>query len=285
MDSLVSTQWLAEQLGAPDLRIVDASAHLPAAGRDARGDYDAGHIPGAVFLDLATLIDTASPVENTAPDAETFARRMAGLGIGERDRIVVYDDSAIRTAARAWFLLRMSGVGNVAILDGGLGKWKAEGRPLSTEAPAPAAATFTPAPAAGRLRTRDAMLANLSSRAEQVVDARGAPRFTGSEPEPRPGMAAGHIPGARNVPYAALYNPDGTLKDTDALRALFTDAGVDLARPVVTTCGSGMTACAVAFALDRIGKRDVALYDGSWAEWGADPATPKETGPGLAGRE
>jgi thiosulfate/3-mercaptopyruvate sulfurtransferase len=283
MDSLVSTEWLAHEMGASDLRVVDASYHLPDAGRDARAEYEAGHIPGAVFMDLAELVDPASPFDNTLPAADKFASRMQALGLGDGSRIVLYDDSAIRTAARAWYMLkRVFGAHNVAILDGGVAKWKAEGRPLETGARALRSRHFTAWSDQARLRTKDDVLANLRRapdyREEQLVDARGAPRFTGEERETRPGLASGHIPGSRNVPYKALYKLDGTFKDKAALRAVFEEAGVDLDRPVITTCGSGMTACTVAFALHLIGKDDVALYDGSWAEWGFDPETPKATG-------
>jgi thiosulfate/3-mercaptopyruvate sulfurtransferase len=280
MDSLVSTDWLAHEMGASDLRIVDASYHLPEAGRDALAEYEAAHIPGAVFMDLASLVDPASPIDNTLPSAEEFAGRMQSLGLGDGSRVVLYDDSAIRTSARAWYMLsRIFGAHNVAVLDGGLAKWKAEGRELASGRETLRPRHFTAWRDAHRLRGKAEILANLDSRAEQLVDARGAPRFTGEEQETRAGVASGHIPGSRNVPYKALYNPDGTFKDKAGLEAVFAEAGVDLDRPIVTTCGSGMTACAVAFALHLIGKDDVALYDGSWSEWGADPETPKATGP------
>jgi thiosulfate/3-mercaptopyruvate sulfurtransferase len=280
MDSLVSTEWLAHDMGASDLRIVDASYHLPETGRDARAEYGAGHIPGAVFLDLAELVDPTSPVDNTLPSAEKFASRMQNLGLGDGSRVVLYDDSAIRTSARAWFMLsKVFGAHNVAILDGGLGKWKAEGRPLTSRVENLRQRHFTAWSNPAKLRSKLDLLANLETGAEQLVDARGTPRFTGEEPETRPGVASGHVPGSRNVPYKALYRADGTFKDRAALKVVFEEAGVDLARPLVTTCGSGMTACIVAFALFLLGKDDVALYDGSWSEWGADPATPKATGP------
>ncbi len=281
MESLVSTDWLANEMGASDLRIVDASKHLPEAGRDALAEYQAGHIPGAVFLNLDDLVDATAPVENTLPTAEKFASRMQSLGLGDGSRIVLYDDSAVRTAARAWFMLRMFGATNVAILDGGIAKWRAEGRPLEDGNRTLRHRHYTPWRDEGQVRDKAQMLANLASAAEQVIDARGAGRFTGEVPETRPGLASGHIPGSLNVPYTALYQPDGTFKDRASLRRVFLEAGIDLSRPVVTSCGSGVTACVVSFALHLIGKDDVALYDGSWTEWGADPATPKAQGPAV----
>ncbi len=278
MDSLVSTEWLARELGSGDIRIVDASYHLGSAGRDAAADYAAGHIPGAVFLSLGTLVDAASPVENTVPPADFFAARVGDLGIGANDRIVLYDDSAIRSAARAWYLFHLFGARKVAILDGGLGKWNAEGRPLASGVEHVTPRHFAALPAPGRLRSKADVLDNIASKAEQLVDARGAARFTGEEADPRPGIDLGHIPGACNVSFGLLYNPDGTFKDKAGLEAAFASAGIDLARPIITSCGSGVTACVLAFALHQLGKNDVALYDGSWTEWGGDPATPKALG-------
>ena len=277
MECLVTPEWLAKEMAACDLRIVDASLHMPDAGRDPRADYASGHIPGAVFLDLADLVDPLAPCPNTLPSPEKFARRMEELGIGNGSRIVVYDDSAIKTAARAWMMLRLSGAQNVAILDGGLAAWKAEGRPLSAEPGKPRERHFTPWQDTRRLRDKAAVLANLTSHAEQVIDARSAARFAGATPEPRPDLAAGHIPGAINLPYSTLFDAQGRYLAKAALRVAFEQAGVDLARPVIVSCGSGITACVLAFALHLIGKEDVALYDGSWSEWGADAATPKAT--------
>ena len=278
MDSLVSTEWLAKELGASDLRIVDASWQLPDSGRDAPAEYEAGHIPGAVFMDLRDLVDASSGVPNTLPQPEKFASRMQTLGLGDGSRIVLYDDSPVKSAARAWFMLRMFGAHDVAILDGGIAKWKAEGRAVAQGKQTLRHRHFTVWQDDKTVRTKADMLKNLHERAEQVVDARDAARFSGETADARPGIAAGHIPGARNVPHIALYNSDGTMKSADELKALFAEAGIDLAKPVVTSCNSGMTASVLAFALNRTGKEDVALYDGSWSEWGADPDTPKATG-------
>ena len=278
MDSLVSTEWLANEMGASDLRIVDCSKHLPAANRDALAEYEAGHIPGAVFMDLGDLVDTNAPVENTLPPAEKFASRMQSLGLGDGSRIVLYDDSAVKTSARAWFMLKMFGAHDVAILDGGLAKWKAEGRPLATGRETLRHRHFTVWRDDKQVRAKADVLANLETRAEQVIDARGAARWSGAEADPRPNIACGHIPGSANVPYTTLYNADGTFKPKAELKAAFEAAGVDLSKPIVTSCGSGVTACVLAFGMHLIGKNDVALYDGSWTEWGADPSLPKALG-------
>ena len=278
MDSLVSCEWLANEMGASDLRIVDASWHLPDAGRDAAAEYADGHIPGAIFMNLADLVDSEAPCDNTLPSAEKFASRMQSLGLGDGSRIVVYDDSALKSSARAWFMLKLFGAHAVAVLDGGLAKWKAEGRPLAEGEESLRQRHYTAWSGGKALRNKVQMLENLESRAEQVIDARGPGRFTGTEPEARPGLASGHIPGARNLPHGQLFKPDGSYKDRAGLVAAFKAAGVNLDRPVIASCGSGMTACVLLFALHLIGKHDVALYDGSWAEWGLDPETPKALG-------
>lgn len=278
MESLVSTEWLAGEMGASDLRIVDATRHLADTGRDAAAEYEAGHIPGAVFMDLADLVDANAPIENMLPSAEKFASRMQSLGLGDGSRIVLYDDSAMKSSARAWFMLKMFGAHDVAILDGGIAKWKAEGRSVAQGKEKLRHRHFTAWSDDKNVRSKADMLGNLHAKAEQVVDARSAARFTGEEADMRPNIAAGHIPGSRNLYYADLYNADGTFKDKAGLKAAFEKTGVDLARPVVTSCGSGMTASVLAFALNLLGKEDVALYDGSWTEWGSDPDTPKALG-------
>jgi len=278
MDSLVSTEWLARHLGEPGLVVLDASSHLPDAKRDARAEFAAAHIPGARFLDLATLTDPDSPVPSAVPTGEQFAERMRSLGVNAGDRLVIYDDSAVKTAARAWFIARMNGARQVAILDGGLGKWRAEGRPLESGEAGGAFGDFTSARGAGTVRFKAEMLANLGSRSEQVVDARGRARFSGEQADFRPNIASGHIPGSCNLPYNLLFQHDGTYLRRANLERAFAAAGIDLARPVVTTCGGGVTAAVLLFALHLLGKDDVALYDGSWSEWGADAATPKELG-------
>lgn len=278
MDSLVSTEWLADRLGAPDLVVIDASAHLPTANRDARAAFTWAHIPGARFLDLATLIDRASSVPSAVPTGEQLAARMAALGVSSAHRIVIYDDSDVKTSARAWFILRMHGAKRVAILDGGLPKWRAEGRPLDSGETSFDAGDFTPSTGLGTVRLKHEMVANLDTHAEQVVDARGAARFSGEEPDFRADIPSGHIPGSRNLPFARVLNEDGTFRSHSEIRAAFEQAGIDLDQPVVTTCGGGVTAAVLLFALHLIGKENVALYDGSWSEWAADPATPKATG-------
>ena len=281
--SLVTTQWLAARLDTPDLVVLDASYHLPAAARDAAAEFAAAHIPGARFLGLASLFDAGSPVPYAFPTPEQLATRLASLGVGADDAIVIYDDSAIRTSARAWFVLTTSGRKNVAIMGGGLGKWRAEGLPIESGAPtaAPAApATFT---APTRVRTKADMLANLETRESQVLDARSADRVYGSGIDPVHGGQNGRIPGALNLPFTEVLNADGTYKSPQELRAAFEAAGVDLAQPITATCGSGVTASVLLFALHLAGVDDAALYDGSWSEWSADPDTPKAQGPEAGG--
>ena len=277
MDALVSTEWLAGELGASDLRVVDATLFLD--GRDAAAEYEAEHIPGAVFMDLANLADTTSPYPMMLPKAEKFASRMQSLGLGDGSRIVLYDNSPFKTAARAWWMLSIVfGAHGVAILDGGFAKWKAEGRPTESGKVTLRHRHFTVWRDDKPVRTIDQMKANLDSKLEQVVDARGQSRFEGREAEPRLGVNPGHIPGSINLPYDQMFNADGTWKQGDALKSAFTDAGVDLARPLAMTCGSGLTAATLVFGAHLLGKNDVALYDGSWSEWGAQADTPKAIG-------
>jgi thiosulfate/3-mercaptopyruvate sulfurtransferase len=276
MDALVSTDWLATELGQPDLRVVDASWHMPASGRSGRAEFEAEHIPGAIFLDIDEVRDIANPAPHMLPAAAEFAAAMEQLGIGNQDRIVVYDNSPIRTAARGWFMLHYFGANNVAILDGGFQKWKAEGRPVESGSALSGGAEFRLAEDRGEIATKHELLGGIR---EPLVDARGAPRFEGAEADPRPGVEPGHIPGARNLPFGSLYNEDGTFKSRDELKQLFEAAGVDPAKPFTATCGSGVTANSLIFAAHLLGNEQVRLYDGSWSEWGADPATPKALGP------
>ena len=273
MQDLVSTQWLAQELGCPDLVVLDASSHLPMAGRDARAEFEAGHIPGARFLDLATLVDPDSDVPAAIPTATQLSERLGSLGVSNDVRVVLYDDSAVKTAARAWFILRLYGV-DVAILDGGLGNWKAEDRALERGVVDAAPASFSASQGTGSVASRSDMLANIDSADRLVLDARDSKRFSGALPDFRPNVARGHIPGSANLPFDRVLNDDGTYKTPEELRDIFADAGVDT-RPVTTTCGGGVTAAVLLFALHLAGREDVALYDGSWGEWGADPATPK----------
>lgn len=278
MDSLISTERLAAALGTPGLKLVDASYFPLDRARDPAADYAAGHIPGALFLDLGGLADRDSRLPGMLPPPEQFSARMAELGIGNDDHIILYDATPHRTSARAWWMFRAFGRDDVAILDGGLPKWVAEGRPLESGGQDAAPAHFTARRDMSVVRDLPQMFANVKSGAEQVVDARGAKRFTGEESDPR-GLAAGHIPGSRSLPMDRLLNANGTFRDADGIRAAFAEAGIDLDRPLVTTCGSGVTAATLMFGAWLIGKRDVALYDGSWSEWGARDDTPKAVGP------
>jgi thiosulfate/3-mercaptopyruvate sulfurtransferase len=274
MDSLVSTRWLVEHLDEPDLVVVDSSWFMPSSGRRGRDEYLHAHIPGARFLDIDEVSDRSNPAPHMLPSAADFRRAMEQLGIGGGDRIIVYDNSPTRTAARGWFMLRHFGAAQVAILDGGFQKWLAEGRATESGEPAPRVARFE-ALERDEIVTKQQLLGGVGL---PWVDARGKPRFEGSEPDPRPGVAAGHAPGARNLPFGSLYREDGTFKPVDELRLLFADAGIDPARPFVASCGSGVTANSLIFAAHLIGNDDAKLYDGSWSEWGADPATPKVLG-------
>ncbi len=277
MDALVSTEWLAGELGASDLRVVDATYFLPADGKDAAAAYEAAHIPGAVFMDLGELADTSSDLPMMLPSPEKFASRMQSLGLGDGSRVVLYDDSPYHTAARAWFMLRTFGAHDVAVLDGGIAKWRAEGRETASGKEQLRHRHFTVWADKKGVRTLDQMKANVDSGEEQVLDARSAARFSGEEPDPRPATSAGHIPGSKNLYYTELFNPDGTWKQGDALRAAYEGAGIDLARPLVTSCGSGITASVLAFGAHLLGN-EAAVYDGSWSEWGADRSTPKAMG-------
>jgi len=279
-EALVDGSWLAARLGDPRLRIVDGSFKLPGVVPTARADYETGHIPGAVFFDIDDIAMPGTSLPHMVPSAGRFAQKMAALGIGDDDMVVVYDAAGLSSAGRAWWMLRLFGHDRVAVLDGGLPQWRAEGRPLTTAVPSPPAARFTARFDPTLLRDKAALLANLATGAEQVVDARAAGRFEGSAPEPRPGIRRGHIPGSRNLPYERLTDPTTRrVRGAEELAALFDEAGVTRDRPVVTSCGSGVTACALAFALYLIGHERAAVYDGSWSEWGLFGDTPIKTGP------
>ncbi|HSK40937.1 MAG TPA: 3-mercaptopyruvate sulfurtransferase [Arenibaculum sp.] len=283
--ALVSTEWLADQLGAPDFKVIDGTWHMPMWNRDAHAEYRARHIPGAVFFDIDLIADTGSPLPHMLPSAETFSARVRDLGLGNGTRIVVYDSHGIMSAPRVWWMFRVFGHENVSVLDGGLPKWLAEARPVESGEPTPPTGRVI-APTGDRpgdrlVRDRERIAADLGERREQVVDARAAGRFTGDEEEVWPGRRRGHIPGALNLPFTELVAPaTKTMLPRDRLAERVRAAGVDLSRPVVTSCGSGITACVVALALHQLGRHDVAVYDGSWAEWGLPGDLPVETGPG-----
>jgi thiosulfate/3-mercaptopyruvate sulfurtransferase len=275
---LTETDDLADELDAPDLVIIDASWHMPSEGRNARAEYLDEHIPGAIFFDIDEIADTRSKLPHMLPPPEKFSSRMRSMGIGDGSRIVVYDSAGIFSAARVWWTFRVMGVEDVAVLNGGLPKWKREGLPLESGEPRLRSARhFTSRRNADLVRDMFDMKALLRDRSAEIVDARGAERFAGRAAEPRPGLRSGHIPGALNLPYGKVLKPNGTLKSPVELEALFTKAGVDLSKPVVTSCGSGITASVLALALAEIGHRRTAVYDGSWSEWGADQSLPIET--------
>lgn len=279
-EALVSSEWLATHLDDPHVRVVDASFTLPGVTPTARENYDRGHIPGAVFFDIDDIAAPGTSLPHMIPSPDLFAQKIGALGIGDGDRVVVYDSAGLSSAGRAWWMLRTFGHRDVVLLDGGLAKWKTESRPLDTAVPRPAARRFTARFDPAAVRDKAALQANLSAGREQVVDARAAGRFDGSTPEARPGLRSGHIPGSRNLPYDRLTDPaTKRIKRAEELTALFREAGVNLDRPIVTSCGSGVTACALAFALHLIGHPGAAVYDGSWSEWGLPGDTPVETGP------
>ena len=278
MTDLVSTEWLAAEMGEPDLLVFDATDYLPGQGKDGRAEFLRAHIPGARRFDINEISDPDSDLPHMVPSAGRFARLVGALGVSNASRIVFYDQNAMMWATRAWWMMGLFGHEGAAVLDGGLVKWQAEGRKVESGEAAPAMpATFRPDLRAARLRGIGDMLGNLATKAELVLDARPAGRFDGTAPEPRPGLPSGHMPGSANLPAGALLAPDGTLLPADALRQRFADAGVDGARPVITSCGSGVSATLLAFGMHLAGMPTPAVYDGSWTEWAGRPDTPKET--------
>ena len=276
--SLVSTEWLADRLGKPGIVVLDATYHLPNVPRDARAEYEREHIPGALFFDVDGISDPNSDLPHMLPSPADFIRAVEALGVGSDDHVVTYDSYGLMSAARPWWMFRIFGHDRVSVLDGGLAKWKREGRPLTGAASKPATGKrFTARFRPDLVRSKDQLRANLQSGAEQVLDARAAARFQGTAPEPRQGLRSGHIPGSRNLPFNSLLDPaDQTMAPPEKLKQLFAGAGIDPGKPIVTSCGSGVTACVLALGLEQIGAKHVAIYDGSWSEWGLPGDTPVE---------
>jgi thiosulfate/3-mercaptopyruvate sulfurtransferase len=279
-DPLVSTEWLADHLKDANVKLLDATFKLPGVLPLPKDDYLAAHIPGAVYFDVDAVSDHSNPLPHMYPSAEQFGRDAGDLGVSNNDTVVIYDAGGWVAAPRAWWMFLSYGHRDVRILNGGLKKWRAEGRPVESGEVNAKSATFKASYDAKRVRSIEQMIANVKSRTEQVVDARAAERFEGRAPEPRPGIRAGHIPGALNLPYNNLFDAaTGTMKPLEELRKAFAGAGVDTAKPIVTSCGSGVSAGVLTLALFRVGVENTALYDGSWSEWGKADGPPIATGP------
>ena len=276
--TLVSTNWLAQHLKDPDLRVLDASWYMPGSGRDPKAEYAAAHIPGARFFDIDEISDLRSDLPHMVPPVDKFMSRMRAMGVGDGHQVVVYDGAGLFSAARVWWLFKLMGQDDVAVLDGGFPKWQAEGREVEDMPPVIRDRHMMVRRQNHLVKDVTQVSAASKLRDHEIIDARAAPRFRGEVPEPRPGLRSGHIPGARNVPFATLLAADGTLKPPQALREVFLAAGVDLSKPAITSCGSGVTAAILNLALTRMGKSDHSLYDGSWSEWGQFPTLPVATG-------
>ena len=276
--TLVSTEWLADHLKDPDLRVLDGSWYLPQQARDAKAEYDAAHIPGARFFDIDEISDLRSDLPHMAPPVEKFMSRLRAMGVGDGHQVVVYDGAGLMSAARVWWLFRLMGQFDVAVLDGGFPKWQAEGRPVEDLPPVVRDRHMTVRRQAGMIKDVTQVAAAAKLGDYQILDARAPERFRGEAEEPRPGLRSGHIPNSKNVPFMTLLNEDGTMKDGDDLRAAMEDAGVELGKPTITTCGSGVTAAVINLALERLGHDNHALYDGSWSEWGMYSDLKVETG-------
>jgi thiosulfate/3-mercaptopyruvate sulfurtransferase len=277
-DPMVSVAWLAERLEAPDIRVIDASTFMPGSDRDARGEYESGHIPGAVFFDIEEISDTQTDLPHMMPSAEKFASRVKALGLGDGLRLVVYDSLGLFSSARVWWMFRHMGHDDVVVLDGGLPAWVAAGLPLDDMPPIPRQRHFTLRRRADLIRDMTQIQQKIDLGVAQIIDARSTGRFAGSDPEPREGLPSGHMRGAFNVPFTTLLSEAKTLKSASELETIFETAGVDLSKRMVTTCGSGLTACVLALALARLGKWDVPVYDGSWSQWASVPGNLIETG-------